>query len=139
MQKTKLGVSVGLLGAIACFSALFGDYIAVLVVAGYILLFEENEWLKKAAVKAVLVKVVIGILMTVIGLIPDLIGLISDFMSIFNKYFTLNIVNSIVNVVVDVLDIFRTVVLLLLGIKALNQGTITVPVVDNLVNKYMGN
>ena len=53
MQKTRLGISVGMLGATIYLSGLFGGYVAILLLAGYSLLFEENIWLKKSAVKAV--------------------------------------------------------------------------------------
>ena len=137
MQKTKLGISLGLLGAAVYFSCLFGGYTPVFLLAGYVLLFEENEWLKKAAVKAVALMVTIGVLITVIGLIPDVLGWLSDFLLIFDVYFSATTVNNIFNSVIGVIDIARTVFFLILGLKALNQGTITVPVVDNLINKYM--
>lgn len=138
MQKTKLGVSVGLLGAALFLGGLFGGYVAVFLVAGYILLFEENEWLKKASVKAVAVMTVFALLSTVVGLIPDCMNLISDFLQIFKIYFTADIVHSIINVIQDVIELIRVVLMLVLGVKALNQGTVTVPVVDNLISKYMG-
>ena len=43
MQKTRLGISVGLLGAGVCFLGLVGGYLVTAILAGYILLFEENE------------------------------------------------------------------------------------------------
>lgn len=137
MQKTKLGVSVGLLGAAVYFSGLFGEYIPAILIAGYVLLFEENEWLKKACVKAVAVMMSISVVIALLGLIPDCLGWISSLLSIFEVYFSASIVNSIINVITDALSIIRTVLLLVLGVKALNQATINVPVVDNLVNKYM--
>lgn len=47
MKKTKLGISVGLLGAMLFFSCYFGGYTIAIIIAGYVLLFEENAWLKK--------------------------------------------------------------------------------------------
>ncbi len=55
VQKTKLGISVGLLGAAIYFMGLFSGYMVAVLLAGYVLLFEENEWLKKSAVKAIAV------------------------------------------------------------------------------------
>lgn len=49
MEKTKLGVSVGIFGAFLYVAALFGGYIAITLLAGYVLLMESNEWLKKTA------------------------------------------------------------------------------------------
>jgi uncharacterized membrane protein YbhN (UPF0104 family) len=57
MQKTKLGISVGLLGAALYFLGLL-SFLGLLILSGYVLLFETNEWLRRSAVKAV--AVVIG-------------------------------------------------------------------------------
>ncbi len=46
MQKTKLGVSVALMGAALYFLGLFSGYVALIILAGYVLLMEENVWLK---------------------------------------------------------------------------------------------
>ena len=48
MQKTKIGISVGVMGAVMYFASLFGGYIPMLLLAGYIFLKEENIWLQKA-------------------------------------------------------------------------------------------
>lgn len=53
MQKTRMGISVGLMGAATYLCGLFGGLMVTVVIAGYILLFEENAWLKRAAVKSV--------------------------------------------------------------------------------------
>lgn len=71
MQKTKLGVTVGLLGAAVYFSALFASYIPVIMIAGYILLAEENEWLRKAVIKAVVLLMSIEVFLAIVSLIPD--------------------------------------------------------------------
>lgn len=137
MQKTKLGVSVGLLGAAVYLGAAFGGYVAMFLIAGYVLLLEENEWLKKAAVKAVALMIAVGVLNTAIGLVPDVLSWLANFLSIFNVYITVGTVNSIFNSITGAISIIRTVFFLILGVKALNQGTVNVPVVDNLINKYM--
>ena len=67
MQKTRLGITVGLMGALTYFIALFGGYLAMIIVAGYILLFESNEWLKKAAVKAAVITIGFAVLISVIS------------------------------------------------------------------------
>ena len=53
MQKAKLGISVGLLGAAIYLTALSGSLLGLLVLAGYVLLVEDNQWLRLSAVKAV--------------------------------------------------------------------------------------
>ena len=42
MQKTKLGISVGMLGAVLYFMGIFSGYLLVAILAAYVLLYEEN-------------------------------------------------------------------------------------------------
>ena len=138
MQKTRLGISVGLLGAATYFMGLFSGYIVVVILAGYILLFESNVWLKKSAVKAVALLVLFSLLIAVINLIPNAISLINNLMAVFDRSFSVIVLSRIVTVIVSVLDIVEKILFILLGVKAINQGTISFPVVDKLINKYMG-
>ena len=138
MQKTKLGISVGLLGAAIYFMSLFSGYMVAVLLVGYVLLFEENEWLKKSAVKAIAVMVFFSLLTAVVNLIPNVISVIDYIVSMFGGNFYIAFVANLVNAVVAVLNIIQKLLLIGLGVKALNQGTIAVPVADNLINKYMG-
>lgn len=138
MQKTKIGISVGLFGAAIYFMGLFGGYLVTVLLAGYVLLFEENEWLRKSAVKAVSVMVVFSLMTAVVNLIPNTISFIDYIVSMFGGEFYISFISNLVNAVVSALSIIEKLLLIGLGVKALNQGTINVPVVDNLINKYMG-
>lgn len=135
MQKTKLGVTVALLGAALYFSGLFSGYIITIVLAGYVLLMEENLWLKKAAVKSVALMMVFSILSAVLGLVPGMVNFIDDVFNIFNGSFSIRFVTNIITMLRSGLNLIETVLFLLLGLKALNQGTIPVPGVDKLVDK----
>lgn len=136
MQKSKLGISVGLLGAIACFSALFGSYIATFAVVGYILLCESNEWLRKISVKVVVLMIAFSVMPAVIGLIPDAIGLVSSLLNVFGSSFSIPFVSSIVSFLVNVINILEKLVFLILGMKALNQGNVGVGPIDGIVDKH---
>lgn len=138
MQKTKLGISVGLLGLIIYFGSLFGGYVAAVILFGYVLLFEENPWLRKTAVKSMTLLVTFSLLSAIIGLIPDFISFINTVFNVFGSSFYLPTVSSIISVFTVALTILKTVIYIVLGLKALNQGTIAIPVVDKLINKYMG-
>lgn len=136
MQKTRLGVSVGLLGAAICFSGLFGEYLPTILLTGYVLLFEENAWLKKTGIKVVALMFSFSLLHAVIGLLPSGIGLIAGISNIFGGTFSISVITNIFNLINNALDLIKVVVFILLGFKAFNQGTIRIPIVDNLVNKY---
>ena len=92
MEKTKLGVSVGIFGAFLYVAALFGGYIAITLLAGYVLLMESNEWLKKTAVKAVATLACFSFLSLLVGLIPDAVDVITG---VFNVFFTLIVYVSV--------------------------------------------
>ena len=119
MQRTKLGLSVGLLGATICFSGLFGGYLLTGILVGYVLLFEENIWLRKSAVKTFAVMVGFSLVSAVVGLLPSTIRIIDDILTL--------------------LDMIKTILLLMMGVKAVTQGTVGIPMIDNLINKHMGN
>lgn len=51
-MKTKLGISAGMMGAILYFTALFGGYVPLFIAAGYVLIKEENTFVRKAAFKS---------------------------------------------------------------------------------------
>lgn len=138
MQKTKLGISVGLLGAALYFMGLFSGYMVTVFLAGYVLLFEENKWLRNAAVKAVAVMVLFSFVSAIINLIPNAMSFIDYIVSMFGGNFYVGFISNLVNAVVTALNVIEKLLLLGLGVKALNQGTIAVPVVDGLINKYMG-
>lgn len=138
MQKTKLGISVGLLGAGLYFMGLFSGYMVTVLLAGYVLLCEDNEWLKKAAVKAIAVMVLFSFVSAIINLIPNAMSFVDYIVSMFGGSFYIGFISNLVNAVVTALNVIEKLLLLGLGVKALNQGTIAVPVVDGLINKYMG-
>ncbi len=137
MQKTKLGISVGLLGALLYFSGLFGGYVITIIMAGYVLLAEENMWLRKACVKVVALMVVFSVLPALLSLIPGAIEVINEICALFKGYFTVPYINNIVNLLQNIIYFVEKLVFLGLGFKALTQGTIQIPVVDDLVNKHM--
>ena len=137
MQKTRLGIAVGLLGAGIYLAGLFGGFLATVVMAGYVLLFEENLWLRGSALKAIAVVMFFSLLSSIVGLIPDAIDVINNIANIFNDYVQPRVLLAIVSAVRAIIDLIEKVLLLLLTFKAFNQGTVTIPVVDGLINKYL--
>lgn len=137
MQKTKLGISVGMLGAAIYLTGLFSGYLVAILIAGYVLLFEENGWLKRSAVKAVCLMVFFSLIITLINLVPNAINCIDNIVSIFDSDFYFSSISNLVSAVTGAIDIIEKILFIGLGFKAFNQGTIVIPVVDNLISKYM--
>lgn len=139
MQRTKLGISVGLLGAAICFSGLFGGYLLTGILVGYVLLFEENIWLRKSAVKTFVLMIGFSIISAAVGLLPSVIRVVDDIFMMFGGYFEAGFATNFLAAVLTLLDMSETILLLMMGAKAITQGTISIPGIDNLINKHMGN
>ena len=137
MQKTRLGVGVGLVAAAMYFIGLFGGYLAAIVLAGYVLLFEEDEWLKKTVVKVVSLMVLFSVLTGIINLIPDMMDCLSNFIKGFYGFLVVGILSRTTTLAVIILDIIRTLLFIVLGFMALHQKTIAMPLIDKMINKYM--
>ena len=133
MEKTKLGVSVGLIGAALYFTGLAG-IIPLLVIAGYVLLFESNEWLKKVAVKSVAIVLFFSVLSAAIGLIGNGTSFLYDLMRFFNGSFSLTWLDRIISMLRTAISFVQVLVLLMHGLNALKQNDAKFSVVDKIVD-----
>lgn len=129
MQKTKLGVSIGIVGAALCFLGCI-SYVPAVLLAGYVLIFEENEWLKKTAVKMMVVSISFGLALVGIGLIQDILGLLE----LCNEAIWTFSLDKILRFIISFL---RDFVLIIMGFKALKLGTIKSDFIDKMIDKHM--
>ena len=137
MGKTKLGVSVLCLTVAMYLAGLFAGSIAMLLLAGYILLREDDLGLKKAAVRTVTVYFGFALLSQLVGLIPGVLDFLQDCAILFEGSFDHYKVDRVFYVLQDVLGLAETVVFLMLIFCAARQKAITVPVVDRYVETHM--
>lgn len=137
MQKTKLGISVGLLAAILYFCGYFSGYLATLLLVGYVLLFEENAWLKKNSIRVIVLMIGFSLLSVLLGLIPDLIGLVNSVFNVFGRHFGIAFISNVINVFRNLLGLLEMVVFLLLGAVAFLQKDIKIPGLDDLIAKHL--
>lgn len=140
MNKTKLGISVSLLGAGIVFAAAFGGYIPAILLAGYVFLCEDDEWLKRTAIKAIALLIAFSVLYFFIGLIPDLVNWINNLIRVFSteaEGISLGVINRIFSFLRNTVSFIENIVFVFFGIKALGKGTLTIPVVDGLIQKNM--
>ena len=139
MQKTRFGVSIGLAGAILYFLGLFGGFFAVVLAGGYILVTEENTWLKKTAVKAIGTTILFAFLSAIVGyFVSGLDGIGSMFALFGLRGLNVTTVISMINgFILGTVNILKFVIFLILAIKAFGQKTMFVPFVDGLIKKHM--
>ncbi len=136
MQKTKLGITVGMLGAALYFMGLI-NFLGLIVLAGYVLLFESNEWLKMTAVKAVAIVVSFQLMFIVIGFGDNICGFFNSIFSAFHSTFTLTWPLNLDSILSSLISIAEKAVLIILGIKSFSQGSLAIKPIDRIVNKNM--
>ena len=136
-MKTKLGVSVAMLAAGTYLLGLFSGYLALLLIAGYVLICESDEWLKKAVVKALVVTVAFSLCNAIIGLIPNAISLVDSLFSIFGGHFSILFISRFINFINTVLNVFQKLLMLAFAFLALDGKTIKLPVIDDFIEKHM--
>lgn len=137
MQKTKLGISVGLMGAGLYFFGLI-SLIPGFLLAGYVLLMEENDWLKRTAVKMIVIVLGFGLLSAGVGLIQDVFLIINNILGwIPFLHFSIGVPFHLDSILSYAISFVKTIVLIILGFKALSAGSMKVGFADKLVSKHM--
>lgn len=136
MQKTRFGVSVGVTGAAVYLLSLFGGgYTPMLLLAGYVLLFEENGWLKRTALKAVVLAFLFSLVNLAIGLLPEMIGIIDSFANMFGGHVYIRFLSGLCSGLSQLVNLVKVILMTALALKACKMRTIIIGFVDQLVNK----
>lgn len=136
MQKSKLGVSIGLMGAAAFLLTYFSGYTPVLLLTGYVMLREDDAWLKKTCVKAIIVSAFFDAIRALINLIPDVLGWLYSLVNLFDGRFDYTLISNICSLCTRAFSIIELCLFLVLGLKALKQSSVNVPFVDKLLEKH---
>jgi uncharacterized membrane protein len=118
MQRSKLGLPAGVAAALMYLVGLFGGYLAAIFAAGFILLQEEENFIRRAAVKTLLIMFAYSVLNVLILLLPDIIGIFQTLLAIFRVNFGTGIIDNIGSVFTQILSLMKTAMLLLLAVLA---------------------
>ncbi len=144
-MKSKLGIHIGFLACICFLIAQFGGIVPLALLVGYILICEENDFLRMSALKALLIVLVVYVVNFLIGVIPDILfGLFDKVSRIFGAdtpFSSLKAVSKIDQIFSFfswIVSTCKSILLLLLAFMACRIKTIKLPVIDNLIAKYAG-
>ena len=137
MQRSRLGITVGMLAATIYFSGLFSGYLLTVILAGYVLLFEGDQWLRHNAIKAVAVMLSFSLLGAFVDFVPEGLSLLNRICNLLNENFDYSKVSQYIYLINAVIAVIEKILLIILGIKAMGGRTINVPFVDDIIKKYM--
>ena len=129
-MKTKLGISAGMMGAILYFTALFGGYVPLFIAAGYVLIKEENTFVRKAAFKSTILLLFFSAVSTLLSSFNEILSIIGNLFDTFIKV-PLNF-DDIFN---SINSLIKTVVFVIFGIMAFKQEDIRIPPIDDAIDK----
>jgi len=138
MEKTKLGISVALMGALTFLCGYLGITVLVLV-GGYILLKEESQTLKKYVVYTLALYLAFLAITMVIGFA----GGVLDVLNINSWMYKVKVINSIygfirtcLSTISNIVSVVEKVVFALLAVMALAGKEIKFAVLDKFVEKH---
>ena len=133
-EKSKLGISIALLAAGMFFLGIV-SYLALIAVALYIFIREDNAWLKKVAIFAVILVVFFAAVNFVLSVISGAISL-----SNVNINFIGNIIpllGKVFSVITSLVNIAEFVLLGLFGFMSLGGKSLNIGFINKLCNKHM--
>ncbi len=136
MEKTKLGISAGLLLAISYLLGLYSGYLITGLLVAYVLLKEEDLDLKKGVLGVLALMLAFSIAGTVLSLIPNLFSLLTSFLEIFTVHFYFGFIHNFFDFLRSILNLAETIAFLLLGLLALTGKQVKLPVIAPLVDKF---
>lgn len=136
MRKTALGISDAALVCFAYLLALFGGYTPLVLVTGYVLLKEKNDWVRFSVVKAALLTMCFTVLNLVVYLLPNLISFINSICYIFEgSGIRSAAIGNIANALDSGLVLTEKVLFVLLAIKSITHKTLKIGIIDTLAEK----
>ena len=155
MEKSKLGISLNLFAALLYFVGATGSgVIPVLIAAGYILIFEESEKLKRTAVKAFILIVFFSVLTSLTNWLSSVLGSLfytlatisrsTNYIAVENIYdsakFTvadlLQTIGSVISSISSVIYICIALIMIIFGFKACRQIDVKIKWIDKILDKH---
>lgn len=138
MRKTNIGISDAALACLAYLLALFGGYTPLLLVVGYVLIKEKNDWLRFSVVKATLLSVCFTVTSILINLLPNLIGFINSICNVFEgSGIRSYAISNIANALDSGLNLTEKVFFILLAVMSIKHGTLKLGFIDKLAEKIV--
>lgn len=133
-QKSKLGISVALLASGMFFLGIV-NYLALIAVAIYIFIREDNVWLKKTAVFAVVLVVFFAAVNFVLSTLSGLVSMFN-----LNIDFVVNpvvVLTRLFSILTRIVNIAEFVFLVVFGFMALGGKSIKIGFINKLCDKHM--
>lgn len=136
MRKTSIGIPDIALACLAYLIAFFGGYTPLLLIAGYVLIKEKNDWLRFSVVKATLLSLCFTVVNLLIYLLPNFISFINSICYIFEgSGIRSAAISNIANALDSGFGLTEKVFFILLAIMSIKYKTLKLGFIDKLSEK----
>ena len=136
MEKTKFGISVAVVGAGLYFLGMY-SFIPAFLLAAYVILKEDNEWLKKTAVKMIVVLLAFSLCSYFLSMIDYVFSFINVMVGWVGGS-RVSVPLNLTNLLSYALSTLRILVMIVLGLRAFKMETMNLGPIDSFVNKAFG-
>ena len=140
MEKSKLGISVGLFAAILFFIGATGSGVLIISLATlYILMIESSEWLRKTALKALIFAVFFAILMLVLNLLINGANNFFNFINFITNYGAskvFSVFSQLMSLLMAAARIIEVLLFVVFGLNAYRQKDIKIKWIDDIIARH---
>jgi hypothetical protein len=109
-------------------------YVGAIVIAGYILFCESDTFLRRTAIKTLIVMCLVSLGATAANLLPRAIGFVSNFLNLFGGSLYIGFLDNLCSWIASAFNLSETVVLALMAINALKGKDFKIGFIDKLVD-----
>ena len=136
MEKGKLGLSISLMMFIVLLSGVLG-YIPVILIAGYILIKEENILLRKTAVFSLMIALVVGIISFILSSLSgfSMFFVNSDIFSFLA--FPMVMIVKFISGILELIIFAKNILLIVLSVLALSSRPLNLSFLDKFCDKHL--
>lgn len=152
MEKGKSGITLTFIAAISFIFAATGNTLALVLLVGFALLYEKNEWLTRQVLQALLVTITVSVIMLLHNIVFDLLSAFgadynlslnqiirdsSDFQTV--TYDGISIVLSLLSILITRVVRYGSYVLYIIGFfKVIKGYDAKLPLISGFVDKAFG-
>ena len=134
---TRLGIKSNVLAALICIVGAVSGYVGALLIAGYVLLMEQDQMLRRVSVKTLVVMCAVSLGHIIVNLLPDTINVISNMLGIFGGSLYIGFLANFCSMLKNAISLAEIVILTIMAIQAFAGKEFKFTLIDNLVDKCM--
>lgn len=134
MNKTRFGLSANAYAGLTFLAGIINPFIT-LIMAGAVLLVEDNDWLKRVVLKAVTFVILVGVSIFTVQMINTALDCINGLLYYVDATFEATKVKNFIALCAEILRVLEVIFLIIFAKKAFAGQYVKLPVGDGIVEK----